>query len=100
RQSRVAGWRSAVAFGCAALGGYYDAFWPLACFSIIAIWAFIAGLRVLDSNWRMRCGLVTSITLLAGVSLWPSLESMTNGRVPCPAYVKDRVKFRLVAGLD
>jgi preprotein translocase subunit SecD len=100
RPSRVAWWLSAIAFACAALGGYYDAFWPLACFSIIGIWGFIAGLRVLDGNWRMRCGLVVSITLIAGISLWPSLESMTNGKVPCPAYVKDRVKFRLVAGLD
>src|SRR5262245_35463095 len=48
----------------------------------------------------MRCGLVLGITTLAAVSFWPSLETMTNGFVPCPAYVKEHVKFRLVAGLD
>ena len=100
RTSRGAFWLGAVAFACSALGGYYDAFWPLVCFGIIGGWATIAGLRVLDSNWRLRCGMVLSITLLAGVSFWPSLESMTNGLIPCPAYVKERVKFRLVAGLD
>jgi preprotein translocase subunit SecD len=100
RPSRVAWWLGAVALSCAALGGYYDAFWPLTCFSIIGLWAIIVGLRVIDNNWRMRCGMVVSITLMAAISFWPSLESMTNGRIPCPAYVKDRVKFRLVAGLD
>src|SRR5690606_15127348 len=37
---------------------------------------------------------------LAMVSLWPSLEVISGGLVPCPAYVKEHVTFRLVAGLD
>jgi preprotein translocase subunit SecD len=100
RQSRAAWWLGTIAFASAALGGYYDAFWPLVCFAIIGGWAFLAGLKVIDGNWRMRAGGVLAITALAAVSLWPSLETMSGGRVPCPAYVKDRVTFRLVAGLD
>jgi preprotein translocase subunit SecD len=100
RQSRIPWWLSAGAFACAAAGGYYDSFWTLTCFAIVGVWAFVAGLKVVDSNWRMRFGIVFSVTALAAVSLWPSLESMTGGIVRCPAYVRDHVKFRLVAGLD
>jgi preprotein translocase subunit SecD len=100
RQSRVAWWLGAVSAASAALSAYYDAFWPLVCFGIIAAWAFVAGLKVLDTNWRMRFGVVMSVTALAVVSLWPSLENMTSGAIPCPAYIKERVEFRLVAGLD
>ena len=100
RQSRVAWWLAAVAGAAAAAGGYYDSFWTLVCFGLIAGWAFLAGLKVIDANWRIRAGGILSVSLLALISLWPSLEAMTNGVVPCPAYVKEHVKFRLVAGLD
>jgi preprotein translocase subunit SecD len=100
RPSRAAWWLGAIAAASAAAGAYYDSFWTMVCFGVITAWAFVAGLKVLDANWRLRFGVVMSVTVLALVSLWPSLESMTDGAVPCPAYVKDRVKFRLVAGLD
>jgi preprotein translocase subunit SecD len=100
RQSRAAWWLAAIAFASAAAGGYYDSFWTLTCFAIIGVSAFVFGLKVLDSNWRLRFGVVFSIVTLSIVSLWPSLESMSGGRVPVPAYVKEHVKFRLVAGLD
>jgi len=100
RQSRGAWWLAAVAFACAAAGGYYDSFWTLTCFAIIGVWGYIGGLKVVDSSWRMRFGVVFSITALATISLWPTLEVLSGGSIPCPAYVKDRVKFRLVAGLD
>jgi preprotein translocase subunit SecD len=100
RPSRGAWWLAAAAFASAAVGAYYDSFWTLVCFAIIGVCAFVAGLRVLDSNWRMRFGVVFSVTALAVVSLWPSLETMSGGRLPCPAYVKEHVGFRLVAGLD
>ncbi len=100
RQSRTPWWLGVVAFACSALGAYYDAFWPLVCFAIIGVWAFVAGLKLLDANWRMRFGVVLSVTALALVSIWPSVDAMTNGKLPCPAYIKDHVKFRLVAGLD
>lgn len=100
RQSRGAWWLAALAFASAAAGAYYDSFWTLVCFAIIGVWGFVGGLKVIDGNWRMRFGVVFSVTALSVVSLWPSLEVMSDGRLPCPAYVKDHVKFRLVAGLD
>jgi preprotein translocase subunit SecD len=100
RQSRLSWWLGAIAAASAAAGGYYDAFWPLVCFAVIAAWCFVGGLKLLDSGWRMRFGVVMSVTVLAVVSLWPSLETMSGGRLPCPTYIKERVDFRLVAGLD
>ncbi len=100
RQSRAAWWLGAIFGGAAAASGYYDAFWPLVCFGLLTAWAFLGGLKVIDANWRMRCGMVLSITMLSLISMWPSLESMTNGRIPCPDYIEERVEFRLVAGLD
>src|SRR5688572_28654244 len=84
----------------AAAAAHYDSFWTLFCFGIAGAWAFVAGLKVLDSNWRMRFGLVMAVSLLGLVSIWPSLENMTDGAVPCPKYISEHVKFRLVAGLD
>ncbi len=100
RSSRGAWWLAALMAGCAALSGYYDAFWAWICFGVLAVAAFVAGLKVVDSNWRVRFGVVMGITVLAAVSLWPSLETMSNGLVPCPTYIEEHVKFRLVAGLD
>ena len=54
------------------------------CFGLICAWAFVAGLKVLDANWRMRFGLVMSVCALGIVSLWPSLQNMTDGRHPLP----------------
>jgi preprotein translocase subunit SecD len=100
RQRRIAWWLGSISAASAALSGYYDGFWPLVCFGLITAWAFVAGLKLLDANWRMRFGVVMSVTAISVVSLWPSLENMTGGAIPCPAYIKDRVEFRLVAGLD
>jgi preprotein translocase subunit SecD len=100
RTSRIAFWIAALAAGAAGLSGYYDSFWAQVCFGLLTLWAFIVGLKVLDGNWRMRCGLVVCANLLALISLWPSVSNMTNGAIPCPSYIYDHVKFRLVAGLD
>jgi preprotein translocase subunit SecD len=100
RSSRGAWWLSALMAACAALSGYYDAFWAWVCFGVLAVAAFVAGTKVIDSNWRIRFGVVMGITVLAAVSLWPTLETMSGGLIPCPTYVEEHVKFRLVAGLD
>jgi preprotein translocase subunit SecD len=44
--------------------------------------------------------MVAAATLLALLAIWPTAHEMSGGRVPCPQYIKDRVSFRLVAGLD
>jgi preprotein translocase subunit SecD len=100
RSSRTAWWFGAVCAAFAAASGYYDAFWPLVCFTLIALASFVGGLKVLDSSWRIRFGIVGSVAVLALVSLWPSLTNMTSGRIPCPPFISEHVDFRLVAGLD
>src|SRR5262249_38096806 len=32
--------------------------------------------------------------------LWPTIENTTGGKVKCPQYVKDRITFGIVPGLD
>jgi len=100
RARRVALWFAALFAASAAASAYNDAFWPLVCFGILMLWALIAATSLVDLNWRMRFGLVTSVGLLGFVALWPTLDAMSGGRVPCPAWVEERIDFRLVAGLD
>ncbi|HVZ35390.1 MAG TPA: protein translocase subunit SecD, partial [Polyangiaceae bacterium] len=100
RTSRAAFFSAALAAAASGISAYYDSFWAMVSFGLITLWAFIVGLKILDSNWRMRCGLVVCANLLALLSLWPTLESMTGGAIPCPTYISDHIKFRLVAGLD
>jgi preprotein translocase subunit SecD len=69
-------------------------------FGVLAACAFLAGLDIVDLSWRMRTGLILGICSIAFLVLWPSLANMSGGKFPCPAYVRDRVSFRLVAGLD
>jgi preprotein translocase subunit SecD len=78
----------------------YHAFWPMILLSAAALWAAFTALEVLDLGWRLRAGIVLSITLSALFVLWPSLHGMSGGKVPCPSYVKEHNKFRLIAGLD
>lgn len=57
-------------------------------------------LPVMDAAWRFKVGLTVSIFLGAAVALWPTVTAMSNGKIPCPAYVKDRITFGIVKGLD
>jgi len=100
RARRNAFWFAAVCAASSAVAAHYDAFWPLASFGVLTLWAFIAGLNLVDLGWRLRFGLVVSLVLLGFFSLWPSLHAMTGKSLPCPRYIQDRVGFRLVAGLD
>src|SRR5690606_17205236 len=100
RPRRSAFWLGAVCAGGAAVAANADSFWAMALLGVFSLWALIAALPILDLNWRMRFGLVTSIVLLAFVALWPTLHAMSGGIVPCPQYIQDKVEPRLVAGLD
>jgi len=93
-------WLGALAAGCAAIAAHYDSFWTMAALAILSLWGLLGGLKVGDLNWRMRFSLVMSTGALAFLSLWPSLDIMTNGKIPCPRWIEERVGFRLVAGLD
>lgn len=100
RSLRAPAWLAAVCAGFAALGAQNDSFWTIALLGICTLWLAIMMLPVGDSGWRLRFGLVTSVGLVAFVLLWPTLAVMSEGRLPCPQWVQDRVEARLVAGLD
>lgn len=93
-------WLAALAGGAAAAGAHYEGFWVMVIFGLIMIWAAIASMRVIDLAWRVKMGLVVVSMTLTSLCLWPTLNVVSLGRVPCPAYIRDNVGFRLVAGLD
>ncbi len=100
RTRRVPFWIGAVFAGAAAIAAHYDAFWPMAVLTILSLWGFVAGVPFVDFNWRMRWSVVMTVGAIGFLALWPSLDVMTGGKIPCPRYVEDHVSFRLVAGLD
>ncbi|MCC6213770.1 MAG: protein translocase subunit SecD [Polyangiaceae bacterium] len=91
---------AALAAAAAAGAASADAFWPFAVSSTLVVWGLLAATDLVDASWRARAGLVLSVTLLSFVALWPSLATMSGGKVPCPEWVSKRVGSRLVAGLD
>jgi preprotein translocase subunit SecD len=88
------------AAGCGYLFFKADSFWGLVSSGVIFVWALIYAMPLMDSGWRMRLGLAVSALLCAFVGLWPGLASITHDKLPCPAYVRDRVTFGISPGLD
>jgi preprotein translocase subunit SecD len=86
----------------AAAGGaaWADAFWPMLLLGLLSFTTAFAAVDVVDLSWRMRAALNISVIVLGFFALWPTFNSMSGGKFPCPAYVKTHVDFRLVAGLD
>jgi preprotein translocase subunit SecD len=100
RTRRVSSWMGAVAAGSAAFAAYHDAFWAMVVFGMIAATCAFASLDVFELGWRLRFSLAASAAGLGFLVLWPTLPALTDGKIPCPAYIQQRVDFRLVAGLD
>ena len=100
RSRRVGFFLGALFAGSAALAAHYDSFWTMAVLGVMSLWGFVGGLSFIDASWRLRFSIVMTAGAFAFLSLWPSLDAMTNGKLPCPRYVKEHVSFRLVAGLD
>src|SRR5690242_2762349 len=88
----------------AAVGAYLfyraDNFWGLVAMGLAVIWALICVLPVMDSGWRFRVGFVAAVFFGSLVSLWPTFEELSRGRIHAPAYVKERINFGIVKGLD
>ncbi|HEY2516582.1 MAG TPA: protein translocase subunit SecD [Polyangiaceae bacterium] len=77
-----------------------DSFWGLVSCGLIFLWALVYALPIMDPGWRHRVGLAQT-TLIGGfIILWPTLTKMSDGKLPCPAYIKDHVTFGIEAGLD
>jgi preprotein translocase subunit SecD len=100
RTRRISSWTGALAAGGAAFSAYHDAFWAMVVLAMIAVTCAIASLDVVDLGWRLRFSLTAAVAGLGFLILWPTLPNLTDGKIPCPAYVRDHVTFRLVAGLD
>ncbi len=77
-----------------------DNFWGLVIASLIVVWALIGALPIMDGAWRTKVGFVVAVFLGSLVVLWPTFEGMSEGRIKCPSYVKDRITFGIVKGLD
>lgn len=100
RSRRWSLWVGAI---CAALAGacaHYDAFWGMVFLALGLVSAVIAATGLVDTSWRLRAGLCSSVVLLGALSLLPTLHTMSDGRVPLPDYLRDHIDFKLVAGLD
>ncbi len=77
-----------------------DSFWGLVVSCLVALWALIGMLPIMDGAWRVRVGFAVCAFALANVALWPTFHGLSGGKIPCPAYVKDRITFGIVKGLD
>lgn len=100
RSQRIVLWLGAASFAGAAWFAYDDGFMAMVALGAIALFFLMLALPVMNLSWRARTGVVVLVTLLSFLALWPSLDSMSGGRIPCPHWVKERVEARLVAGLD
>src|ERR1051325_2945269 len=100
RGHRVSLWLAAVFAASAAGAAWVNAFWPMVILGLLALTATFAAVQAVDLSWRMRAALNASVVVLGFLALWPTFNHMSAGRFPCPAYIKEHVSFRLVAGLD
>jgi preprotein translocase subunit SecD len=77
-----------------------DNFWGLVIASLIVVWALVGALPMMDGAWRTKVGFVVAVFLGSLIVLWPTFEGMSDGKIKCPTYVKDRITFGIVKGLD
>jgi len=77
-----------------------DNFWGLVIAALVVVWALIGALPVMDGPWRTKVGFVAAVFLGSIVVLLPTFDDMSDGRFKCPKYVRDRITFGIVKGLD
>ncbi|CAN5797227.1 protein translocase subunit SecD [soil metagenome] len=77
-----------------------DNFWGLVIASLIVVWALVGALPIMDGAWRTKVGFVVVVFFGSLIVLWPTFEGMSDGKIKCPSYVKDRISFGIVKGLD
>lgn len=100
RPKRVQLWLAAGLAFAGAAAAYFHAFWPFVVMGLLSLWSAFTAINYIDFSWRVRAGLVAFVTLTGWMVLWPTLSGMSGGKLPCPSYIKEHNKFRLVAGLD
>jgi preprotein translocase subunit SecD len=90
----------AIAAGSAGLFFHFDNFWGLVTCALAFCWAAFGLVPAMDGTWRLKLGFVVAVFLAALVALWPTLHNMSGGKIPLPAYIRDRVTFAIAPGLD
>ena len=90
----------AIAAGSGVLFFHFDNFGGLVIAGLIFIWAAFGLLPTMDSSWRLRAGFVAATFFASAIVLWPTLNTMSGGKIPLPAYVRDRLPFAIAPGLD
>jgi preprotein translocase subunit SecD len=89
-----------LAAGSGALFFHFDNFAGLVVAGLIFIWAGFGLLPTMDSGWRLRAGFVAATFFGSAIALWPTLNTMSSGKIPIPSYVSERLPFALAPGLD
>jgi preprotein translocase subunit SecD len=86
----------------AAAYGFFraDAFWGIIAALATALFVGLSSLPLIDIGWRLRLATASVVVFLVAVILLPSIDSVSGGRVRCPAYIKDRMTFAMAPGLD
>ena len=82
-----------------------DNFWGLVLMALTFIWAVITALPTMDSAWRVKVGFVAAVFFGSIVCLLPTFEDLSrdkagNAKFHCPKYVRERIDFGVVKGLD
>ena len=90
----------AIAAGAGALYFHFDNFWGLVTCGLALCWAAFGLVPAMDGTWRLKLGFVVAVFLGALVALWPTLHNFSGGKLPLPAYIRDRVTFAIAPGLD
>jgi len=91
---------AAVLSAGAAGAAWVNGFWPMVLLGLLGLSVAFAAVDVVDLSWRLRASLNAIVVTLGFLALWPTFHGMSGGRFPCPAYIREHVAFRLVAGLD
>jgi len=91
-----------IAAACGAGFLFYqaDSFWGIVTMVLIVVMSLFLLLPVMDGGWRFRAGFVTCTFLTAVLVLLPTLNNVSDGKVPCPAYIRERMTFAIAPGLD
>ncbi|HEY4014584.1 MAG TPA: protein translocase subunit SecD [Polyangiaceae bacterium] len=89
-----------IAAASAALFLHFDYFWGLVCSGLTFCWAAFGLVPAMDSVWRLKIGFVVAVFFGSLIALWPTLHNMSGGKLPLPAYIRDRVTFAIAPGLD
>jgi preprotein translocase subunit SecD len=90
----------ALAVGSGALFFHFDNFWGLVVCALSFVWAAAGLLPLMDGSWRLRAGFIAAVFLGGVVALWPTANSWSKGKIPLPAYFRDRIDLAIAPGLD